>query len=176
MQFIIGIVPPETYLYKVQNFQRQWQNNHLVKVVEPHITVKAQGGLTTDKKWLRKIEEVCKQTSPFTVCLERPEFFGNQVLFLSVNSPEIYKLHQRLVQAISPSNDLIQRYMEMERYHPHLTLGQTYWGLTPEELKEMEKDAKERLTPYPEFTVNFLRIYQEIKENKYQLYRDVALS
>ncbi|PDX97231.1 2'-5' RNA ligase [Bacillus pseudomycoides] len=175
MKFFIGIIPPESYLHKIQQFQRQWENNRIVEVVEPHITVKAQGGLTSDQEWLKKVEKVCKQIPSFTLSLGKPQFFGKQVLFLSVEDSKVYKLHRLLVEAVSPSDDLIKRYMEMEQYHPHLTLGQTHWGLTSDELVQMEQVARDKLTPYPEWTVNFIRIYQEIEENTYQPYKDIPL-
>jgi hypothetical protein len=44
-QFFVGIVPPNDYKEKIIEFQKKWKSNHMWKVVEPHITVKAQSGL-----------------------------------------------------------------------------------------------------------------------------------
>lgn len=46
-EYFIGIVPPKEYLKRIELFQTKWMN-HLG--VEPHITLKAQGGLTPDKR------------------------------------------------------------------------------------------------------------------------------
>jgi hypothetical protein len=47
VEYFIGIVPPEEYMKRIECFQRRWMN---YLGVEPHITLKAQGGLTSDKK------------------------------------------------------------------------------------------------------------------------------
>ena len=41
--YFIGIAPPAEYLERVEHFQRKWMN---FLFVEPHVTLKAQGGLT----------------------------------------------------------------------------------------------------------------------------------
>ncbi|MEN2766282.1 hypothetical protein [Ornithinibacillus xuwenensis] len=46
MQYFIGIVPSEEYSMKIIAFRNKWTNNSIHDVVEPHITLKAQGGLT----------------------------------------------------------------------------------------------------------------------------------
>jgi 2'-5' RNA ligase len=54
-EYFIGIVPPKEYLDRIEQFQRKWIK-HLG--VEPHITLKAQGGLTLDKTWINKVKKV----------------------------------------------------------------------------------------------------------------------
>jgi 2'-5' RNA ligase len=175
MQYFIGVVPPDDYKRKLISFQERWKNNSLVKVVEPHITVKAQSGLTMDKSWLGNVKAVGESFSPFEVTLNQPMFFGEHVLFLSVLSNKINDLHRRLVDAVSPDQELIKKYMELEDYTPHLTLGQTFWGLTYPELKEMADMTEKKLLPYPTFEVQFIRIYQEIEPNRYIKYLDIPL-
>ncbi|MET3195235.1 2'-5' RNA ligase family protein [Bacillus sp. OAE603] len=175
MQYFIGIVAPDEYMERTINFQKQWGNNSLTDVVEPHITIKAQGGLTPDKGWVSLVEKVCEEFPSFEVSLKKHNFFGDSVLFLSVESTEIHKLHNKIVKAVSPSEELINKYLELGDYVPHLTLGQTNFGLTSEELKEMAKKAEHELTPYPTFKVDFLRVYQEIETNKYVKYLDIPL-
>ena len=175
MQFLIAVVPPESYKKKVIEFQKQWKNNSISDVIEPHITVKAQGGLTENKEWINQVEKVCENFNSFQVTLNKPQFFGDSVVFLSVESKEIYDLHKELVRVVSPNNDLVKRYMELDDYVPHFTLGQTFWGLTSLELKEMSKKAEVELVPFPTFDANFIRIYQEIESNKYIKYLDLPL-
>lgn len=177
MQYFIGIVPPEEYLMKVTEFQEKWNKNVGSSIVEPHITVKAQGGLTPDKKWLVKIEQLCKKIGPFEVKLGPPMFFGDQVIFLSVESSELIEVHQEFVYAISPPKELIMKYMELEQYVPHLTLGQTSWGLSSEDLVDMADCAKKELTPYPSFLVNFIRVYEKKCDTKgYNKLLDIELN
>ena len=175
MQYFIGIVPPDEYKEKIIKVQQRWENNLLVDVVEPHITVKAQGGLTADLEWIEKLKKVCANFSTFNVSLNQPMFFGESVLFLGVSSEKIFELHQKIVNAISPDNELIKKYMELDNYVPHLTMGQTHWGLSSKELKTMAKITEKELSPYPTFEVNFIRIYQEIETNKYVKYLDIPL-
>ncbi|MCJ7842509.1 2'-5' RNA ligase family protein [Lederbergia sp. NSJ-179] len=176
MQFFIGIVPSIEYKLKIIEFQQRWKNNIITEAVEPHITLKAQGGLTPDIKWISKVKEVCSQFQSFQISLSKPMFFGDDVVYLSVNSKELYTLHNRIVRKISPTNDLIKKYFELDDFVPHLTLGQTYYGLTKHELRDMAKLAKKELSPFPTFAVSFIRVYKEIETNKYEKYLDIPFS
>ncbi|WP_371932625.1 hypothetical protein [Bacillus carboniphilus] len=44
VEYFIGIVPPEEYLERVELFQNKWIKQ---SDVEPHITLKAQGGINS---------------------------------------------------------------------------------------------------------------------------------
>ncbi len=175
MQFFIGIVPPEEYKQKVIEFQHKWINNTITDVVEPHITLKAQGGLTEDKKWLNNVKNICCTTEPFQISLGEPMFFGEDILYISARSHELHGLHRRIVGEIAPSRHLIKKYFELEDFVPHMTLGKTTYGLTKQELIEMSKLAEEELSPFPAFDVNFIRVYQEIEQNKYRKLEDIPL-
>lgn len=63
----------------------------------------------------------------------------------------------------------------MEQFIPHLTLGQTHWGMSPKEIIEMKDSASLELAPFPEFTVDFIRDYQEVETDIYSPYEDIAL-
>lgn len=180
VEYFIGIVPPKEYLERIVHFQSNWIKQ---SGVEPHITLKAQGGLTPDKKWIEKVQKVCDTFKPFQVSLDKPKFFGENILYLSVNSSYLHKLHLEIVQEISPSEDLIKQYFELEAFVPHLTLGKEQYGgnisagLSKKELIEMEKLAIKELTPYPDFEVNFIRVYElNIEKQRYEKYLDISLS
>ncbi|RHW43368.1 2'-5' RNA ligase family protein [Neobacillus notoginsengisoli] len=175
MKFFIGIVPPKEYKRKIVEFQTRWKNNLLSDLVEPHITIKSQGGLTSNKNWLRDVEKLCEDTAPFQLKINTPAFFDDTVLFLRVEARGINELHRKIVNAVNPEKDLIKKYRELDDYIPHLTLGQTHYGLSSEELKDMAILAEEELSPYPVFDVNFLRGYQEIESNKYKKFMDINL-
>ncbi|MBM7553076.1 2'-5' RNA ligase family protein [Thalassobacillus pellis] len=142
MQYFIGIVPPEPYKQRVIEFQQKWKNNRIGDVVEPHITLKAQGGLTSDQQWLPKIEELCHAFKAFTISISQPKLFGEDIVYLSAHSKELYDLHQKLVKSVSPSKALIKQYFEMDDFVPHMTLGKTTYGLTKQELKDMANSAE----------------------------------
>ncbi|MGO4350014.1 2'-5' RNA ligase family protein [Paenibacillus sp. MCAF9] len=175
MQYFIGIIPPPEYLEKVFIFQKEWKNNGVVNMVEPHITLKAQGGLSPDLSWLDKLEKLCTNFPSFPITLSDPKFFGDYVLYLSVESQELYRLHSQIVQMINPSKELIKQYFELADFIPHLTLGKTYFGMNPNELEEMSVAARKALTPYPTFNVNQIRLYQEVEPLKYIPYKDITL-
>ncbi|MBP1997026.1 2'-5' RNA ligase [Paenibacillus eucommiae] len=59
MQYFLGIVPPNEYKEQIVKFQNRWSSNRILDVVEPHVTVKAQGGLNQDLVWMNKIKETC---------------------------------------------------------------------------------------------------------------------
>lgn len=176
MQYFIGIVPPDEYKEQVASFRNQWASNRLRDVVEPHITVKAQSGLTEDMRWLENVRITCSSFQSFQLTISEPATFGTAVTFLSVESKEIYDLHKLLVVTVSPSPELIKRYLELDRYHPHLTLGQTYWGMTETEIEEMKLAAKDALALFPTFDVKYVRIYKEVKPNVYVPFEDIHLA
>lgn len=176
MQYFIGIVPPDEYLERVVSFQKSWSSNGLPDVVEPHVTVKAQSGLTLDMAWLEKVKVICSSFSNFQLSLSEPALFGNEVIFLSVQSKELLELHKKLVNAVTPSKEQMQRYSELDLFTPHLTLGQTYWGMNQSEIAEMKSEAGYVLAPFPTFTVSYVRVYKEVQANNYQLYEDIQLA
>ena len=75
-------------------------------------------------------------------------------------------LHKRLVDATSPDPESIQGYFELDRYVPHLTLGQTVRGTTPSELKDMRHEGDQVLRPFPVFEATGVRIYQEVENRR----------
>lgn len=176
MQYFIGIVPPESYKEKVTKFREGWSNHWINKVVEPHITLKAQGGLTPDEKWITKIKQVCSAVEPFQITVGKPEFFFDSIVYLSIESKELFTLHKKLVQNISPSPESIKQYFELEDFVPHMSIGKTYYGMTTEELQDMARLAEEELQPYPSFNVDFIRVYREVEPHVYVKYFDVPLN
>lgn len=114
MQYFIGIVPPEEYLEQLVAFQKRWLSNGLPNVVEPHVTVKAQSGLNLDMAWLEKIKVVCSSFSKFQLSLSEPALFGNQVIFLSVQSNELLELHKKLVNVVTFTVSYVRVYKEVQ--------------------------------------------------------------
>lgn len=175
MQFFIGIVPPEEYKHSIMKFQQKWKNHRITNAVEPHLTLKAQGGLAPDKKWIDEIKKVCKTFPSFSVTISKPEFFGEDILYLSVKSPELLKLHETIIHVVSPSEELIKKYYELKDFIPHITLGKVYYGLSKNDLIEMKALAEKELSPYPTFKVSVVRIYAEVSPGKYKKYMDLQL-
>ncbi|MFQ3543174.1 2'-5' RNA ligase family protein [Halobacillus rhizosphaerae] len=173
IEYFIGIVPPEDYLKRIVKFQNKWMEQIRV---EPHVTLKAQGGLTLDKKWINKVRKVCQDFPPFSLALSQPRFFGVNILYLSVQSTLLYELHEKLVREISPSDQLIQTYFELVDFVPHLTLGKEGYGVSKQDLQDMKLSVEKELTPYRAFEVDFIRIYEKKREqHKYERLVDIDL-
>ncbi|MBN9654055.1 2'-5' RNA ligase family protein [Halobacillus sp. GSS1] len=175
MHHFIGLVPPEDFKEKVILFQKEWAGTMITKVVEPHITLKAQGGLSSDRKWLDQVRETCLGTNPFRVELGAPAFFGEDVLYLSVHSAELYGLHKKIVQIAAPSKHQIDAYFELDHFVPHLTLAKTSHGLSKQELVDMAATAEREFHPFPSFEVDQVRVYEESRSHTYTKLEDMVL-
>ncbi|MGG4547657.1 2'-5' RNA ligase family protein [Rossellomorea marisflavi] len=168
-EYFIGIVPPEEYLERVQQFQNRWMGN---VGVELHITLKAQGGLSPDRKWLDEVKGVASRFRPFSLSLGEPAYFGEAILYLTVHSRNLFDLHREIVQAVSPSPEEIRQYFELEAFVPHLTLGKELYpssirdGVGKTDLGVMEQQARRELAPYPRFGVTSIRVYELNTEKK----------
>ncbi len=169
MEYFIGIVPPPEYGNQIMAFQRKWLSNRLPNIIEPHITVKSQAGLNDDMTWLDSIRTVCNSFKGFSLTLTKPNSFGETVVYISVESPEIYKLHSQLVKAVSSDPESSNRYFELDRFTPHLTLGTIEFGMSEIELREMKDLAEQALPRIPTFKAKFVRVYKFKKSGYYKL-------
>lgn len=181
MQYFIGVVPPEEIKNEIVAFQDSFETNKISGFVEPHITVKAQGGLTLDLEWLNRVKEAMEVVGYFSIRLKEVGAFGDKVVFLVPEaSKDLFDLHTTLVSAVNPSEDEIQRYFEGTNYHPHLTLagtGNKEWSISPEAFSEVKKEAEQKLLDLPEFEVTFIRIYRQEKDgNPYEKFLDIPLN
>jgi 2'-5' RNA ligase len=176
LQYFIGVVPPESYKKKVELFRSRWENHRINKAVEPHITLKAQGGLTPDEEWITKVKEVCESFPTFDMTIGKPKFFIDNILYLSIEAEQLSVLHEKIVRAINPSSKLIKQYFELDDFVPHMSLGKTFYGMSKQELIDMAQLAEEELTPYPTFKVDYIRIYREVEPQLYEEYMDIPLS
>ncbi|HEU4963278.1 MAG TPA: 2'-5' RNA ligase family protein [Bacilli bacterium] len=174
MLFFIGLVPPDEFGEQLDVLHRRWNYR---TIAAPHITVKAQSGLTPDMDWVEKVRSVCAKISPFTIQLGGPTFFGDSVLYLSVQAPEVRTLHEQLVEAVDPSPEERQRYWETgDHFVPHLTVAQTAFGVSAEQLQAFASEVERELTPSPTFRAQFVRVYmQERPGEDYRPYLDIPL-
>lgn len=174
MKYFIGIVPPNNVKNRLSRFRKQWSDNQIDEVVEPHITLKAQGGLTPDESWLEDVRKVCNETNRFDAAINGTAFFGEDILYLEVDSLELKKLHERLVAVIEPTDEMIAQYFELDQFVPHLTLAKTSYGLSVQQLKAMAQHASEELDTC-RFEVDFIRVYQESGTGIYRKYMDIPV-
>ncbi|WP_185960043.1 2'-5' RNA ligase family protein [Planococcus soli] len=175
MQYFIGIVPPAEFKNKIIEFQQKYSSRKITAGVEPHLTLKAQGGLAEDKAWIDQVKMICASFSSFKLIISDPQLFGDDILYLSAHSPELFNLHNKIVQVISPTQETIKKYFEAEDFTPHITLGKTVYGTSQKELIDMKIQAEKELGPYPSFEVTFIRIYEESEFGNYTTYLDIEL-
>lgn len=176
MQYFIGIVPPEKELSKLKEFRNQWAANRIDDMVEPHITLKAQGGLTEDESWLEAVKQAAAEFPAFQIQLGEPRFFGEDILYLSMDSPELEQLHRVLVEAVGITPEHIEQYFEMDQFLPHMTLAKTAYGMSRDELGEMAEAATLELAPNPAFSVESIRVYRKsASQDGYVKYLDIPL-
>ena len=69
-----------------------------------------------------QVQDVCKNFKPFSVSLDYPKYFDGSILYLSVHSDHLYNLHKKLVEAISPSKELINQYFELDAFVPQFNI------------------------------------------------------
>jgi 2'-5' RNA ligase len=165
LQFFIAVVPPEPCKTLIsQAFPSK---------IEPHITIKAQGGLTVDQRWIEAVRSVAGRFRLLHVNLGEPRLFGDKVLYLSVLSEDLVRIHSALVDAIGPADNLVKSYFEGELYVPHLTLKMLKGT---EDVGGLLNAAESRLSPYPEFTSSWIRVYrQDSVDGPYRALIDVPL-
>ncbi|TAA71709.1 2'-5' RNA ligase family protein [Planococcus salinarum] len=176
MQYFIGIVPPEKELSKIREFRNQWSANRIEEMVEPHITLKAQGGLTADESWLEGMKQAAAEFPAFQIQLGEPQFFGEDILYLSVDSPELEQLHRQLMETVGITPEHIDQYFEMDQFLAHMTLAKTAYGLLRDELSEMAVAATLELVPNPAFEVESIRVYRKAaSQDGYVKYLDLPL-
>ena len=156
MDYGIAIVPPEELCCRIKDIQDRFGNNG----IEPHITLKAQGGLGENIKWLENVKLIAKQTSPFKVVLGNVRKFGNEVLYISIDSPGLVTLHNRIIDELNLSPEIIERYFESELFIPHLTLARTQAGYKQDDFPKIRELAEQMLQgSYTSFEVEFMRVY-----------------
>lgn len=162
MYFFIGVTPPEDIRQRILHLQTAF---HCRLIAEPHITIKTQSGLTADRAWLKPVENLLRQQTPFHVTLTGlltvPKWFWDEALLLGVQSPGINKIHDDLLRLINPSAELRHKYFEDRPYVPHLTLADRSYGVSREALHAIEARAKQELIDLPPFDVTFARIYEQ---------------
>lgn len=176
MNFFIGIPPPLDFSEKVINFQKSFPENTVPKIAEPHVTVKAQGGLDDELKWIDRIRTVCSKTQPFKISICGLSSFNDTVFYLEVESKPLIALHREIVQEIDPGSENIEKYYELDRYIPHLTLAMTNSQFPIDTVLKMKKRALKTFPSEYEFMARYLRIYRENVSGYYELYEDIPLS
>lgn len=172
MQYFIGIVPPKETQDKVVDFQRRNRRNLYPKQVEPHITIKAQGGLSADELWLPAVREAVKNFKSFEVGFGGIGYFDDRVLWIEAKSDELFKLQEALVKAVNPPEEIVKEYHE-DKFHSHMTLGIRDKKFADADLLLAGEVAKKELTNLPSFKAEFVRVYRRSEFGPYLKMEDI---
>lgn len=164
-RYFVGISLPDGLNNRIIDFQSRFSSNRLPQMIEPHVTVKTKNGLTPDMEWIDKVRDVIQAYPIFDLVFDGVDSFSDRAVVIRVKpSAEVINLHQALFSTINPpEDDPLVSYFENDKYEPHVTLGMASWGMSGEELVEMRQIAERELTEPPSFSVEFIRIYQQVE-------------
>lgn len=173
MKFFIGIVPPAEIYDAVTNIQKRFGDNRL----EPHITLRPPIMVVDEANWLKAIENVCLNFSPFQIELPTTGYFGRRVLFITVSSIKLHELYNSLVSSIKPFEQHEKKQDDCD-YNPHLTLGRSWCGFTKTNFSEMKELADNYLSQQKaSFMATSIRIYHKpYGTGRYAPMKDIPLS
>lgn len=152
MKYFIGAPIPENYKNKIEMLRAEFR----FLTTEPHITIVPPPALPDDDSFIKEVLEVCKKTKAFKIKLGHLEQFGNRVLYVSVNSPELINLYEDIYESLKLEK-------ENRGYTPHLTVVKQR-PRRPIEIETVKKRAEIKLTSSPEYTLNSIVVYHQPKE------------
>lgn len=152
MKYFIGAPISENYKNKIEMLRAEFR----FLTTEPHITIVPPPALPDDDSFIKDIIEVCKITPAFKVKLNQLGQFGDRVLYVSVQSPELIKLYENIYESLSLEK-------EKRGYTPHLTVVKQR-PRRPIDIKTVKERAETKLIPYPEYTLKSITIFHQPKE------------
>lgn len=161
VRYFLAVTPPGDLQDHIETFRGRW--NHPHHKVEPHITVKIPfEWAASAAPFLQAARTACAGIAPFELELGSPDWFASgRVLFLSVDRRHLLPLHEAVIQALEPMVSVQAGGHEGgDRYHPHLTLASTKFGISDAALAAMAAEASKELAALGAFQVTHLRCYR----------------
>ncbi|MGV2876130.1 nucleotidyltransferase [Macrococcus capreoli] len=176
-EYFIGILPPEPLYNKIINIQKKYISR---LGVEPHITLKAQSGLSENEKWISKVENIISNFNTFKVNINDISYFGEVVLFIEVNSSNLTLLHNKLIESLEINSEEQKKYFEGKDFVGHITVAKTTYPsnlssdvLSSDQLKVIEKELS-NVKKTESFIVEDVWIFKKIN-NSYERYKKLKL-
>lgn len=157
MKYFIGIQIPIKYKTKIEMLRAECR----FFTTEPHITLVPPPALPNDDIFINKVINICNKTKPFQIELNKLGQFGNRVLFVNVNSPNLIDLHESIYKGLN-----IQK--ENREFVPHLTIAKQ----RPKkhiDINAINERAGKVLSPYLNFKLKSIVIYYQPKERSIYL-------
>ncbi len=163
---------------RIIKFQKRFLKQGSVIFAEPHVTIKASGGLTPDEAWIQKVKEVVAGSNSFTLSLEKIETFGNKVVILKAEPFNVlFNLHKAIVEELDETEEDIKKYHELGSYYPHSTLFEVEMNEDHSKFLEVLGAAKEVFDSEEVVQVSKIRVYkQDIPDVPYRKLVDIELS
>ena len=164
MKYFIGAPIPNNYKNKIELIRAEFR----FFTTEPHITIVPPPALPDDDFFIKSLVEVCKEAKSFKVKLGHLEQFGNRVLYVSVDAPELINLYENIFEALKLEK-------EARGYTPHLTVVKQR-PRRPIDIDNVKKRAAAKLVPSHEYILNSIVVYHQPKENfVYMPYMEIPL-
>ncbi len=152
MKYFVGAPIPNSYKNKIELLRAEFR----FLTTEPHITLVPPPALPDDDFFIKDLTDVCKNTKPFNIKLDKLGQFGNRVLFVNVYSKELVNLYESIYKKLNLEK-------ENRGFTPHLTVVEQR-PKRPIEIEMVKKRAEIKLIPYPEYTLNSIVVYHQPKE------------
>lgn len=152
MKYFIGAPIPDNYKSKIEMLRAEFR----FLTTEPHITIVPPPALPDDDSFIREVVEICKKTAAFKISLNHLGQFGNRVLYVSVQSPELINLYKNIYEALNLEK-------EKRGYTPHLTIVKQRPN-RPIDIEKVKKRAEIKLIPAVEYTLKSITVFHQPKE------------
>lgn len=152
MKYLIGIPVPKNYKNKIEMIRAEFR----ILTTQPHITLVPSSALPSDDSFIKDVIEICKETKPFNIKLDKLEELGNRALYINASSSELISLHHKIYSALNIEN-------KKKEFNPHLTIIKQR-PTRPINLEKLKKKTGKHLDILNEFKLNSLVIYRQPKE------------
>ncbi len=165
MKYFIGASIPENYKNKIEILRAEFR----FLTTEPHITIVPPPALPDDDSFIKNVVEICKKTAAFKIKLTQIGQFGNRVLYISVQSPELVILYENIYESLNLEK-------EKRGYTPHLTIVKQSPN-RPIDIEKVKKRAEIKLIPTVEYTLKSITVFHQPKERFiYVPYMEIPLT
>jgi 2'-5' RNA ligase len=133
----LAIVPPREIADVIQDLQRRIGVDTSVL---PHVTVKAQPGLSLDGSWRHAVADALARRGRAHLSFTAVDWFGSGIVYLAV-SDAATELHWTILHAVESVVRGDRFEYDGDAYVPHLTLGAEFAGATGHQLDALAADA-----------------------------------
>ena len=114
--------------------------------------------------------------TPLSVVVGEVDHFGDDVVYLKVDSPGLVELHRSFVQAIGPTSEEIANFHEMEGFVPHMTLSRSMPEQVIADVGSVIESAKVKFKSPTRFICGSVKIYRATTEfEQYWVFKEYTL-